>query len=272
MYRPTRQLSFRLRPQARRLQWTPRSPRLLAVLVATFSAWGLGAEALTISITDPNVTHSTVSGGFTVSLQPDTHAALGAGATGALRGLIPAQTSGAVEVVAGGTIAGTLSISVLDAAAGGGLGGLDIVAVATGLPALGAGHQYRWVQFIDTSHPLGGTTNPYVDPRPNDDPVGASLPFYWTNAERGTAGVGTTAGGDILFSDSPRRVLEHGTTWLGNLYLADYEATGGTGGSKKITIFDGVQYGFKIVPEPGTGLLTAVGLILFAVPRRGRAR
>ncbi len=38
---------------------------------------------------------------------------------------------------------------------------------------------YRWTQTIDSNVPLGGTTSPYVDPRPNDD----TKPFYWTDAE-----------------------------------------------------------------------------------------
>ena len=249
------------------------SVRLFAALALSAMFWGSEAGALAISITDPDVTASETSDGFTVTLAPNSHSALGAGATAAFRSLIPGQTDGDVQTVAGSTIAGTLSISILDATAGGGSGGLDIVAVATGLPALGVGQQYRWVQFIETNEPAAGAVSPYVDPQPNDDPAGSQLPFYWTNAERTTSGTGETAGGDIRFEDAPRRALADGTTWRGNLYLVNYEATGGPNGTKKITIYDGVKYGFNIdqsVPEPGAGLLTAIGLLLLTTAGRRR--
>ena len=38
---------------------------------------------------------------------------------------------------------------------------------------------WRWQQTVWTNHPLGGTTSPYNDPRPNDD----NKPWYWTDAE-----------------------------------------------------------------------------------------
>jgi hypothetical protein len=41
------------------------------------------------------------------------------------------------------------------------------------------GSSLRWVQTINTTHPLGGCTSPYNDPCPPDD----SLPYYWTDAE-----------------------------------------------------------------------------------------
>jgi len=245
--------------------------RLLAPLLLLVMVWASEAGALTISITDPDVTASETADGFTVTLAPNTHSALSAGATSAFRALIPGQTDGDVQTVAGSTIAGTLSVSILDATAGGGSGGLDIVAVATGLPALGVGQQYRWIQFIETNVPADGAVSPYVDPQPNDDPAGSQLPFYWTNTERTTGGTGETAGGDIRFEDSPSRALEDGTTWRGNLYLVNYEATGGPNGTKKITIYDGLKYGFNIeqsVPEPGAGLLTAMGLLLLTTAGR----
>ncbi|WP_281557919.1 hypothetical protein [Thalassomonas sp. RHCl1] len=90
---------------------------------------------------------------------------------------------------------------------------------------------FRWTQTIDTNAPLGGTSTPYVDPRPNDD----SKPFYWTDAEH--------ASSPSTFTDKPwRPVPASGTTW----WTATLALNGVDDAKKKVTAFDAISYGFKL--------------------------
>ncbi len=67
---------------------------------------------------------------------------------------------------------------------------------SNGDPALG---NLTFIQMVDTNVPLGGTTTPYIDPRPNDD----TLPFYWTASEMTTYTDATA--GTINFNDASSR-------------------------------------------------------------------
>ena len=91
--------------------------------------------------------------------------------------------------------------------------------------------EFKWTQTIDTNEPLGGTTSPYVDPRPNDD----TKPFYWTDAEH--------AASPTQFRDRPARpVPTSGTTrWEAILGL-----NGVNDARKVVQGFDYVTYGFTI--------------------------
>ncbi|WDE09747.1 hypothetical protein [Thalassomonas haliotis] len=90
---------------------------------------------------------------------------------------------------------------------------------------------FRWTQTIDTNAPLGGTTTPYVDPRPNDD----SKPFYWTDAEH--------ASSPSTFTDKPwRPVPASGTTW----WTATLALNGVDDVKKEVTAFDAISYGFTL--------------------------
>ncbi|WDE02558.1 hypothetical protein [Thalassomonas actiniarum] len=90
---------------------------------------------------------------------------------------------------------------------------------------------FRWTQTIDTNAPLGGTSTPYVDPRPNDD----SKPFYWTDAEH--------ASSPSTFKDKPwRPVPGSGTTW----WTATLALNGVDDAKKKVTAFDAISYGFTL--------------------------
>ncbi len=106
-------------------------------------------------------------------------------------------------------------------------------------------HRFVWVQIIDTNVPLGGTTSPYVDPRPNDD----TYPFYWRVADEGAAG-------RLDFSDSPSRECPclGNVTWHAELYLADwYEKPMGATTDTYLILYDGIRWGFEIncvVPLP----------------------
>jgi len=90
---------------------------------------------------------------------------------------------------------------------------------------------FKWTQTIDTNVPLGGTTSPYVDPRPNDD----TKPFYYTDAEH--------AASPTTFRDRPSRPAPATgtTTWDAILGLNGVDES-----AKTVTGFDYLTYGFSI--------------------------
>ena len=100
---------------------------------------------------------------------------------------------------------------------------------------------FKWTQVIDTSDPLGGTTSPYVDPRPNDD----SKPFYWTDAEQKSH--------PTTFIDYPSRPAPASgvTTWDATLALNGVDE-----GLQIVTMFDRLSYGFT---RDSTGTITLRG-------------
>ncbi len=87
--------------------------------------------------------------------------------------------------------------------------------------------EYRWIQVITTDapiHPAAG--NSYVDPWPNDDPLGIPNPYYWTDGEAADANISSPFGTpSAAFSDGPRRPKEEippnpdPTTWHAELIL-----------------------------------------------------
>lgn len=97
---------------------------------------------------------------------------------------------------------------------------------------------FRWTQTIETNVPLGGTSSPYVDPRPNDD----TKPFYYTDSEHGQYAPN--------FYDRPRRsVPGSGTTrWFATLALNGVNGT-------NVTAFDAIRYGFEADSKGAVSLL-----------------
>jgi hypothetical protein len=121
--------------------------------------------------------------------------------------------------------------------------GLRIEVEATGVtssPEFPDG--FKWTQTIDTNDPMGGTTSPYVDPRPNDD----GKPFYYTDAEQ--VAFPTT------FVDNPSRPAPASgtTTWDAILCLNGVDES-----AKIVTAFDCLTYGFS---RDSTGAVTLHGL------------
>jgi hypothetical protein len=140
------------------------------------------------------------------------HAGLGAlaGLGAAAVGLGIAAAAGAtlgIGAIAGALVGGTL------------LGGL--VGAVVG--------EYRFAQTIDTNVPLGGSTSPYVDPRPNDD----DKPFYWTDAEHRTYG--------SKFKDAPSRNPPSSGTTRWDATLSVTHVVG-----KDVTILESLKYGFSL--------------------------
>jgi hypothetical protein len=103
----------------------------------------------------------------------------------------------------------------------------------------------RWLQVIDTTDPLGGPGNPYIDPRPNPD----LEPFYWDTGQFDTPPAGNywyqtyqnRAGFLYQFVDYPRRARNavRDVTWSADLWL-------GVWGAKKYTIYGLATWGFRI--------------------------
>ncbi|RJX31905.1 MAG: hypothetical protein C4531_06850 [Desulfurivibrio sp.] len=104
-----------------------------------------------------------------------------------------------------------------------------VVEITNGTSSADYPDGYRWTQTIDTNVPLGGTTSPYVDPRPNDD----TKPFYWTDAE--------AAARPTTFIDHPSRNAPASgtTTWDAVLSLNGVNGT-------TVTRLDSLSYGFSI--------------------------
>ncbi|MGC8861979.1 MAG: hypothetical protein ACP5R5_04290, partial [Armatimonadota bacterium] len=120
------------------------------------------------------------------------------------------------------------------------------------LPIFGNSVSYRWMQEINTNKPLGGTTQPYIDPRPNDD-KGVKLPYYWTDPEaifrysNGGAGGGQY---DLIFRDSPSRECTQYVWWRGDLFVTSENrfTNPQTDPLHVITICDGISWGFELFP------------------------
>lgn len=89
---------------------------------------------------------------------------------------------------------------------------------------------FRWSQVVDTNVPLGGTSSPYVDPRPRD----FDTPFYYSE----TAHKST-------FSDYPTRPPRRDSppviTWQASLCLNGVNLA-----EKTATPFECFTYGFTI--------------------------
>ena len=210
---------------------------------------------------------STVTaGGYMTTIAP--LVALDTGLTSDILSLFQLDYPGFSYTNATAAANGTLTINSLTLFQNGLTGGLSFN--ASYLPGIGtqAPHTYQWLQFLTinplTTPFLGATSSPFTDPPPDarDD----SLPFYWTTAERDTAGLGYATGGNInddpLFSDAPRVSDSRAPVQVRlDLYLADFDSTNST-----VTIYDGLQYGFDLStpstasPEPSTWLAAWIGL------------
>jgi len=103
--------------------------------------------------------------------------------------------------------------------------------------------------FISTN---SGT---HIDPFPNDD----TEPFYYTAAERARFG--------LRFLDNPSRpcpaLCPGGTIF--DTYLTSFNAA-----TKTATVYDGWEWGYRVVPGPSTALLISVGagFLAWTMPRR----
>lgn len=190
-----------------------------------------------------------------------------------------------------GDLNGTLFVDVYRAGATPGVGFADLIVRYTRNAGDPAAADLFWIQTVDTSlrgNGVPGTEQiPYVDVYASSYPAGQKLPFYYRpdevdldanafitahgggNANTSRAPIRSsnyTVGGinytyDIAFQDRPSRPPIN--YWRGELFLATYDAP-----NKTVKVYDGITWGFNVVPEPSTGLLVALGSMLLAVWRR----
>lgn len=107
----------------------------------------------------------------------------------------------------------------------------------------------------------------FIDPWPNDGTDGG--PFYWHSGE--IAGYTNSADNfgnfSLKFSDRPATALPPGvpkTGMLFELYLVNWDGRN----QGRVEFLDGIQWGYELVPTPGTTALAAMGGVLVARRRR----
>ena len=235
----------------------------------------LPASAMSISLPAGTAGPAT-AGGFVTTLSPVN--ALSAGMPVDIVALFQLDYPGFTYANASTAAGGTLTINSLTPFQSGLGGGLSISARFEPEPGSHALHAYEWLQYImidPLSTPFqGAVSSPFTDPPPDarDD----NLPFYWTDLQRNTAGLGYLAGGeandDILFADAPRvSNFRAPVSMRLSLYLVDFDSA-----SRSLTIYDGAQYGFEIsastgVPEPPLrGILVVGSLVLVMLKLHNR--
>ncbi len=191
-------------------------------------------------------------------LDPDPVTKIGVPALGSnffttFAGDAPAEFAG-WTAVRGGELAGTLSIKDYQAKdLGGRKGGARMD--ATYAPGVGeSGFNLRWVQMFNSS--LSGR---HIDPKPNDD----TQPFYYTDAEFGVAGLNFVDNPSL--GPLPNAAFSYSVTF--DLFLVSADIT-----NKKVTVHDGIRWGYKLNVVPGPSALASFGgLLMLSGARRRRS-
>lgn len=152
-----------------------------------------------------------------------------------------------------------LEIAIYDAYVdGSGKGGVEIeihyTAGAGDPPAITSPYadgMAVWAQAIYTDAKLGGSLpgNPYLDnPIASPDFLPPLYPYQYVGSD---------------FYDKPGRKIPPPSdiSWYAEAYLTEADFT-----NRELTVYDGVAWGFgiEVIPEPGTGLLVLLGLLVLA--------
>lgn len=179
-----------------------------------------------------------------------------------------------------GSLSGVFFIDVYRAKSGDGFGSAEFLVRyergANDPPA----NSLHWIQTVDTS--VRGNNVPmaegipYVDVYASSYPAGGKLPFYFrpdettldNNPYVGNADIRSgnyTIGGnnfayDIAFWDEPSRPIHN--FWRGELFLASFDAV-----AKSVTVYDGILWGFNVVPEPSSLMIFAGAFAILLVRR-----
>jgi hypothetical protein len=243
--------------------------RKMTALAGALSLAVFGARALAsgLTITDPSALYSTNGGGITDTaympalITTGPSVAYYQAAFNAWNTTLPAASQW--TLVSGGTNKGSFSIdeyrAYLDLPGAGGVtidvlynpGAGDPPKInANGTNTIENGEAV-WTQVIYTDAKLPGALpgNPYLD-----NPAGLTnsvadpplYPFQYV---------------DSHFFDGPERNTS--AFWYAEAYLASANFD-----TRTLTVYDGIGWGFSIVPEPGALAFVAVGIVVFLKQRR----
>ncbi len=223
--------------------------RICDLLIAVAACLGAAPAFGAITITGPaDHLHQLVVApdGDTVTLNPDPVTYLGAATANMQATLAGEWPDWSFDFSQFGILDGTLNIETYRAETNGphtGGGKLEATYTRDANDPL-IEHLY-WIQMVDTNRPAGGSTSPYIDPRPNDDPPPfLPLPFYWTLVEDNDPAWGNKTDTTYHFSDfSYRPCATHpdSITWRGELMLAYWNPDNPAG---TVFVLDGIRWGW----------------------------
>jgi hypothetical protein len=183
-----------------------------------------------------------------------------------------------------GSLTGVFFIDVYRAKAADGSGSAEFLVRYERGPGDPAANTLHWIQTVDTSLRGNNVPNnegiPYVDVYASSYPAGAKLPFYFrpdetvldANPYVGGANIrsssytigANTFNYDLAFWDEPSRPIFN--FWRGELFLASYDVAG-----KTVTVYDGILWGFDVVPEPSAMLIVFASGAALLLRRRADA-
>jgi hypothetical protein len=153
-----------------------------------------------------------------------------------------------------------------------GAGGADICLTYQPQGEDPSGSIVRWLQVIRTNNPSAfGTTNGvnqgggyyvYIDNGFGGQTVPPTDPFYGADDDNNATGYW---GNSTAFVDQPARAFQTGLDWDAQVFIAFGDLN-----SKYLNIYDGVAWGFTLVPEPNSLTLFAFGTLVLAMVRRAR--
>jgi hypothetical protein len=127
-----------------------------------------------------------------------------------------------------------------------------------------------WTAYLDNAGPDVANPPPNTDPNPPIDPY-----YGWLTATNPNDITTSTAANSTHFLDTPWLPLVVGRIWEAQAFVTketdtydpDTEVT-----THAVTIYGGVWWGFQVVPEPSTYVLTLIGGGFVAVSQVRKSR